>query len=253
MSDYALASAIPDISSLASKSEVNAVSGTLQTEIVAISGAIVDVPTGVSGVVAGQGIAITASGSDYVISCTVTGGTSDVTMADLVSVSGTLQAEIQTVSSAIPSIANLATKTEVANVEADVQIVSAAIPTLPTEEEIEFAEVDLSDYALASAIPDVSNFVTGPTVSAIVDTALVDVPSGVSGLVGGTNVSITASGSNYVIDATVPDVSNLATKTEVTTGLGTKQNTLTGITDVQVVQALPVSPVSTVLYLIPET
>lgn len=294
-----VSSAIPDISSLASKSEVNTVSGTLQTEIVAISGAMVEVPTGVSGVVAGQGIAITASGSDYVISCTVTGSSSSYSAGNgiditnnVISIDNTValkneipdttdmatqtwvgnqgyltsipstyvtdtelngavsglatKSEVQTVSAAIPSIDNLATKTEVSIVEANVQIVSAAIP-------------------------DVSNFVTGPTVSAIVDTALVDVPSGVSGLVGGTNVSITASGSNYVIDATVPDVSNLATKTdvatvsaaipdtstlatktEVTNGLGTKQDTLTGITDVQVVQSLPASPVSTVLYLIPE-
>ena len=77
---------IPDVSSLASKSEVNAVSGTLQTEIVAISGAMVDVPTGVSGVVAGEGIAITASGSDYVISCTVTGGGSGIIAGNCVSI-----------------------------------------------------------------------------------------------------------------------------------------------------------------------
>ena len=45
-----------------------------------------------------------------------------------------------------------------------------------------------------------------------------------------------------------PDLSTFATKTE----LNTKQDKLTGITDVQVVQSLPVSPVSSVLYLIPE-
>ena len=210
-------------------SAIISVSGSIQSQVSGASGIAVndnvislDNPVGL---VAGTNVSIEVTGSSAIISA-VGGGSGDVTIEELASVSGTLEAQVQTVSS--------------------------AIPTLPTEEEIEFAEVDLSDYALASAIPDVSNFVTGPTVSAIVDTALVDVPTGVSGLVGGTNVSITASGSNYVIDATVPDVSNLATKTEVTTGLGTKQNTLTGITDVQVVQALPVSPVSTVLYLIPE-
>lgn len=242
-----VSSAIPDISSLASKSEVNAVSGTLQTEIVAISGAMVDVPTGVSGVVAGEGIAITASGSDYVISCTVTGGSSysagtgiDITN-DVISIDNTValkneipdttdmatqtwvgnqgyltsipstyvtdtelngavsglatKSEVQTVSAAIPSIDNLATKTEVSIVEANVQIVS-------------------------SAIPDVSNLATKTDVA--------------------------------TVSAAIPDTSTLATKTEVTNGLGTKQNTLTGITDIQVVQSLPVSPVSTVLYLIPE-
>lgn len=116
---------IPDVSNLASKSEVNAVSGTLQTEIVAISGAMVDVPTGVSGVVAGEGIAITASGSDYVISCTVTGGgAGDVTQADLAAVSGTLETEIQIVSAAIPDVSGFAT----------VELVSAVSGKLPTTE-----------------------------------------------------------------------------------------------------------------------
>lgn len=34
---------------------------------------------------------------------------------------------------------------------------TAQIPEMPEEEEVEFEEIDLSDYALASAIPDVSN------------------------------------------------------------------------------------------------
>lgn len=207
---------IPDVSSLASKSEVNAVSGTLQTEIVAISGAMVDVPTGVSGVVAGQGIAITASGSDYVISCTVTGGgAGDVTRAELVSVSGTLETEIQ-------------------------------------------------------------------AVSAIVDEALTDIPTGVSGVVAGDGISITASGSDYIISCTVTGVGSGTTYTagdyigivddtiSVTgvtdvvagncvsiTSSGNSAvidwNTTGGITDIQIVNSLPASPVSTVLYLIPET
>ena len=62
---------------------------------------------------------------------------------------------------------------------------SGFINELPSEEEVEFEELDLSDYALVSALDN-------------------------------------------------------------------KQNLLTDITDVQVVQSLPVSPVSSVLYLIPE-
>ena len=320
-----IVSLIPDVSSLASKSEVNAVSGTLQTEIVAISGAMVDVPTGVSGVVAGQGIAITASGSDYVISCTVTGGgAGDVTRAELVSVSGTLETEIQVVSAAIPDTSNLATKSElqtvsaaipdVSNLSTKVEVatasgtlntkidnVSASIPTLPSEEEVEFEEIDLNDYALVSeipdvsnlatkselqtvsaAIPDVSNFVTGPTVSAIVDEALIDIPTGVSGVVAGDGISITASGSDYIISCTVTGVGSGTTYTagdyigivddtisvtgvtDVVAGncvsITSSGNsavidwtTTGGITDIQIVNSLPASPVSTVLYLIPET
>lgn len=293
---------IPDVSSLASKSEVNAVSGTLQTEIVAISGAMVDVPTGVSGVVAGQGIAITASGSDYVISCTVTGGgAGDVTRAELVSVSGTLETEIQVVSAAIPDTSNLATKVEVATasgtLNTKIDNVSASIPTLPSEEEVEFEEIDLNDYALASeipdvsnlatkselqtvsaSIPDVSNFVTGPTVSAIVEESLTDIPTGVSGLVAGDNITITASGSNYVISGqdggstySAGDYIGITDNTISVTGVtdvvagncvsitssGNSAvidwTTTGGITDIQLVNSLPASPVSTVLYLIPET
>ena len=305
---------IPDVSSLASKSEVNAVSGTLQTEIVAISGAMVDVPTGVSGVVAGQGIAITASGSDYVISCTVTGGgAGDVTRAELISVSGTLEAEIQVVSAAIPDTSNLATKSELQTVSASIpdvsnlatkievstasgtlntkiDNVSAAIPTLPSEEEVEFEELDLSDYALASAIPDVSNLATKSevnTVSGILETEIqtvsaaldsADIPTGVSGLVAGENITITASGSNYVISGqadggstySAGDYIGITNNTISVTGItdviagncvsitssGNSAvidwTTTAGITDIQMVNSLPASPVSTVLYLIPE-
>ena len=382
---------IPDVSSLASKSEVNAVSGTLQTEIVAISGAMVDVPTGVSGVVAGQGIAITASGSDYVISCTVTGGGSgDVTRAELVAVSGNLETEIQVVSAAIPdttdmatktwvgnqgyltsipstyvtdtelngAVSGLATKTEVQTVSAaipdvsslatkvelstasgtlntKIDNVSAAIPTLPSEEEVEFEELDLSDYALVSAVPtvqinsnnqvtsinnyplagggggssysagtgiDITNNVISidntvalksevQTVSAAIPTLpseeeiefeefdLSSVPTGVSGLVAGDNITITASGSNYVISGqagggstySAGDYIGITNNTISVTGItdvvagncisitssGNSAvidwNTTAGITDIQMVNSLPASPVSTVLYLIPET
>lgn len=47
-------------------------------------------------------------------------------------------------------------------------------------------------------------------------------------------------------------ITDAYTKSEVNSSLAGKQATLTGITDVQVVQSLPASPVSTVLYLIPE-
>lgn len=68
------------------------------------------------------------------------------------------------------------------------------------------------------------------------------VPPGLN-ITAGNNITITASGENIVIGAT-----GLATAAQ----LAGKQDTLTGITDVQVVQSLPASPVSTVLYLIPE-
>jgi hypothetical protein len=51
---------------------------------------------------------------------------------------------------------------------AEIMEVSGSIPELPEEEEVEFEEINLSDYALASAIPDVSDFVThGELVEAV--------------------------------------------------------------------------------------
>ena len=91
------------------RAELASVSGTLETEIQVVSAALdsADIPTGVSGLVAGDNISLTASGSNYVISCTVTG---DVTRAELVSVSGVLESQIQTVSAAIPTLADLNTQ-----------------------------------------------------------------------------------------------------------------------------------------------
>ena len=96
------------------------------------------------------------------------------------------------------------------------------------------------------------------------------VPPGLN-LVAGDNISITSNGSTVTIGATgVATTAQLAgkadsattiagygitdayTKSEVNSSLAGKQGTLTGITDVQVVQSPPASPVSTVLYLIPE-
>lgn len=181
-----------------------------------------------------DGHTIAGGGSSY------TAGTGIDITNDVISVDNTVAMKTD-----IPVVTGFATKTELATVEDE-------IPTLPTEEEVDFQEIDLSDYALASAIPDVSTFATKSelqTVSATIpDTTDMATQTWV-----GDQGYLTSVPSNYVTDSELNGaVSGLATKTEVTTGLGTKQNMLTGITDVQVVQTLPVSPVSTVLYLIPE-
>lgn len=253
LSDYALASSIPDVSNFVTETELETVSGNIVNQIPDVSNfvtgptvsaivdeALVDVPTGVSGVVAGDGISITASGSNYVISCDVT---VDVTRADLVSVSGTLESQIQTVSGAIPDISDLAT-------EAELQIVSAAIPTLPDEEEVEFEELDLSDYALASSIPDVSNLASKSEVNAVSGTlqteivaisgAMVDVPTGVSGVVAGQGIAITASGSDYIISCTVTGGGASYTAGDY---IGITDNTIsvTGITDLVAGNAITIT------------
>ena len=288
-----------------------------------------------SELIAGAGVSITASGSNYIISAVVTGSpviSGYVTESELQTVSGNIvnqipdvsnlatkqelstvsasipdisglatNADLQIVSASIPDVSNLSTKSEVSTVSGTLNTkidnVSAAIPELPSEEEVEFEEIDLNDYALASeipdvsnlatkselqtvsaSIPDVSNFVTGPTVSAIVEGTLTDIPTGVSGLVAGDNITITASGSNYVISGqaggstySAGDYIGITDNTISVTGVtdvvagncvsitssGNSAvidwNTTGGITDIQIVNSLPASPVSTVLYLIPET
>lgn len=66
--------------------------------------------------------------------------------------------------SEIPSLDGYATETYVAE-HTSAFITSAE---LPSEEEVEFEELDLSAYAMASAIPDVSNFVTQEDIDASV-------------------------------------------------------------------------------------
>lgn len=101
---------------------------------------------------------------------------------------------------------------------------------LPSEETVEFKELDLSTYVTSG---ELSGYATESWVNQ--QGFLTEVPS------------------TYVTDSELSStVSGLATKSEVTSGLSAKQNTLTGITDVEVVQSLPASAVSTVLYLIPE-
>ena len=63
---------------------------------------------------------------------------------------------------------------------------------------------------------------------------------------GGSGVAVSVSGSNYVIGVTAGNMISTANN-EVAV------STTAGITDIQLVNSLPASPVSTVLYLIPET
>lgn len=141
------------------------------------------------------------------------------------------EAELQTVSGAIPDVSSLATKTELQSVSGAVDSVSASIPS---SEEVTFEELDVSAFAteadlqtVSAAIPDVSNLATKTEVG---------------------NVEADV----QTVSAAIPDVSNFATDADVSAAVSGLQNKLTGITDVVVTNSLPVSPVATVLYLIPE-
>lgn len=215
-----VSAAIPDVSNLATKSELQTVSASIPdvsnfvtgpTVSAIVDEALVDVPSGVSGLVAGDNITITASGSNYVISGQAGGG--DVTRADLVSVSGTLESQIQTVSGAI-----------------DIVDIPTGVSGVVAGEGIAITASG-SDYVISCTVTgggSGTTYTAGDYIGIVDETISV---TGVTDVVAGNCVSITSSGNSAVIDWT-------------TTG---------GITDIQIVNSLPASPVSTVLYLIPET
>lgn len=252
----ALKTDIPDVSNLATKTELGAV----ETKVETVSGMITpELP-----VVAGTGIGITETSTEITIA--VTG---DYALA-----------------SAIPDVSDMATKTwvgnqgyltEVPNIyatdievyEATVTAINIATGVIPDTEDITFEEVVLSDYALASAIPDVSNFTTHAevyeaTVTAVqvATGAIPDTSDMATQTWVGNQGYLTSIPSNYVTETELTGaVSGFATKTEVTAGvqaatglIPTDINPLitANITDIQVVNSLPASPVATVLYLIPE-
>lgn len=128
---------------------VNVVSGTLQDEMVSVSGELVELINTVSSEIPEQ------EQSDWDEEDTTSPSyiqnkpdlTIYATNGDLVSVSGTLKDEIESVSSNIPDISNLASKDEVNTVsgilETEIQIVSGAIP-------------DVSDFVTHSEVNNVS-------------------------------------------------------------------------------------------------
>ena len=65
---------------------------------------------------------------------------------------------IQLVTGLIPDVSDFTTHTEV--YEATVTAIESATAVIPDTEEVEFEEVNLSDYALASAIPVVTGYAT---------------------------------------------------------------------------------------------
>ena len=110
--------------------------------------------------------------------------------------------------------------------------------------------------------PDLSSFVTSTTASAIAEAEVASVetlPIDICPIIAGENITITASGSSAVIDASI-DTSTLATKAEVqtvsaaipdTSGMVTYSGN-TAINHIQLVSTLPASPDANTLYLIPE-
>jgi hypothetical protein len=183
------------------------------------------------------------------------------------------------------TVSGLATKSEL-------QTVSAAIPELPDEEEVEFEELDLTDYALASAIPDISGLATKTELQdglelvtgLIPDTSdmatktwvgnqgyLTSVPEGYA-----TDIEVSQAIASSIVQSdwavtAVDSPAYIENKPEtlemelspvtggncisITEGNAGSIDWITtaGITDIVSVTALPANPVATVIYLIPET
>ena len=208
LTDYALASAIPDVSDFATKTE-------LADAIAAATGMIPDV----SNFATNDDVQYVQEQVDQLVAATGY----YLQASDLVgyATEQDLSNAIDAATGMIPDISDLATKSEVQAVDAKVDAVSAAMPVLPDEEEVEFKELNLSDYALASAIPDISNLAT-KTELATVEAEIPDISNlatkaevqAATGMI--PDVSNLATKSELeAVEAEIPDVSNLATQTEV--------------------------------------
>ena len=245
LNDYALASAIPDVSDFTTHNEVNE---SITTAINFVTGAI-PTPEQELPLVAGDGITITefedrveiaanvTSIDGYATESFVTGyveqaiseipeqeqadwDQTDDTAVDYIKNKPDLDiyATHDEVTTAVTSIdlSNYATNTEV--YEATVTAVQVATGAIPEEEEVEFEEIDLNDYALASAIPDVSDFTTHNEVYEATVTA-VQVATGaipdVSDYATHTEVYDTAVTAIQLVTGLIPDVSDFTTHTEV--------------------------------------
>lgn len=188
------------------------------------------------------------------------------------------KSELQTVSAAIPDTSDMATKTWVGN-----QGYLTTIPsTYATDIEVANAIATATSGMATQTWVGSQGYVNSSTASAIAEAEVASVetlPIDICPLIAGENITITATGSSAVISSTgggggstysAGDYIGITNNTISVTGItdvvagncvsitssGNSAvidwTTTAGITDIQMVNSLPASPVSTVLYLIPE-
>lgn len=249
----------PDLSVYATNATVSSVSGILNTKIETVSASIVpqvqsdwteDDNTRVDFIknkpieydlIGGQNVSVTVSGTNVIISSTAGG---DVTETELATVSGTLHAEIQSVSSAIPEEMSLVAGD---NIEIQVSGASAIISATGGEGDITRSEVSAVSATLqteietvSASIPDVSSFATEAELQ-IVSAAIPAELTGASGVKieddvaslddpifvkAGSGIEITQDGDDIVITSTATgDI----TKAEVATVSGTLQDEIDAV------------------------
>ena len=232
----ALKTDIPDTTNLATKTEVQAVSAAIPQS---------------SNLIPGDNITITASGNDYVIDSIGGGGTTytagdyiDITN-DVISVDTSDVVDIvpgSNVTITVSGSSAIISSTGEPQVQSDWNVTDSSSkayiknkPNIPAAQiQSNWNETNTSSKAYIQNKPTIHTYTGASGVNITNDVVSLDNPIG---LVAGTNVTIEVSGSSAVLNANSPSLSSLNTA---------------GISDIQVVNALPASPVTTVLYLIPE-
>lgn len=209
-----VSAAIPDVSNFATETQVIAVSGTLQTEVTAISGIVSTLPTAVPGIVAGSGIDVTASGNDYIISCTVTGGGETYNAGDYIGISdNTISVTGITdlvAGNAITITASgnsaIISSTGEAQVQSDWNVTDSNSkayiknkPTIPAAQvQSNWNETNTSSKAYIQNKPTIHTYTGASGISISSDVVTLDNPIG---LVAVSGIEITVSGTSAIISA----------------------------------------------------
>ena len=196
LTDYALATAIPVVTGYATHTEVHDATVTAIETVTAMipeaqvqsdwteddteSPAYIQNKPEESLLVAGNGIEITESNNTIVISANVTSIDGYAKIEDVYDATVTA---VQTATGAIPDVSDFTTHAEVYDTavtaiqlvtglipddytthsevhEATVTAIEAATAVIPDTEEVDFEELDINQFAMASAIPVVTGFVT---------------------------------------------------------------------------------------------